>query len=175
MGSSWLTGGWWLGWPRSWGEPCWPTLNVHCCMSSWGIPLCQSASIWPCHQPGSYMEISWYDGLHISQRGIWLQLWMQDHYRWQFLQCHPTGRGYQVTEGLLIFLLKWVPLVPGWKSEMGLNKVMKLVYCWHEHGVHVNLAGKCRHVRNSQGKVKMTGLSSLARVACRNKPLDIFI
>jgi len=77
---------------------------------------------------------------------------------------------YEFTESLLIFLPKWVP-----KSETCLEKVPKLVYCWHEHGVHANLAEKHRNVGNSWGQVKMTSLLSLARVACRNKPLDILI
>src|SRR5882724_12741736 len=39
----------------------------------------------------------------------------------------------------------------------------------------MNLVEKHRNVRNSQWQVKMTGLLSLTRMACRNEPLDIFI
>src|SRR5882724_3690973 len=58
---------------------------------------------------------------------------------------------------------------------MCLDKVPKLVYCWHEHSVYVDLVEKHRNVRNSWWQVKMMGLLSLTRMACRNKPLDIFI
>src|SRR5882724_5033182 len=58
---------------------------------------------------------------------------------------------------------------------MHLDKVLKLVYCWHEHSVYVDLAEKHRNVRDSWWQVKMMGLLSLTRMACRNKPLDIFI
>src|SRR5882724_9275129 len=58
---------------------------------------------------------------------------------------------------------------------MCLDKVPKLVYCWHEHSVYVDLVEKHRNVRNSQWQVKMMGPPSLTRMACRNKPFDIFI
>ena len=58
---------------------------------------------------------------------------------------------------------------------MCLDEVPKLVYCWHEHSVYVDLAEKHRDVRDSWRQVKMMGLPSLTRMACRNEPLDIFI
>src|SRR5882724_3238814 len=58
---------------------------------------------------------------------------------------------------------------------MCLDEVLKLVYCWHEHSVYVDLAEKHRNVGDSLWQVKMMGLLSLTRMACRNKPLDIFI
>ena len=68
--------------------------------------------------------------------------------------CHSTPPAedilkYQVTKGLLIFLPKWAPLSPWWDCAMHLDKVLKLVYCWHEHGVYVNLVEKHRNVGNS--------------------------
>ena len=82
---------------------------------------------------------------------------------------------YEVTEGLLIFLLKWVPLSPGRQSATCLDEVPKLVYCQHEHSVYMDLVEEHRNVGNSQWQVKMMGLLSLTRMACRNEPLDIFI
>jgi len=58
---------------------------------------------------------------------------------------------------------------------MCLDEVPKLVSCWHEHSVYVDLAGKHRDVGDCWWQVKMMGLPSLKRMSCRNKPLDIFI
>ena len=47
---------------------------------------------------------------------------------------------------------------------MGLDKIAKLIDS--EHGINVNLVEKHRNVSNSQGKVKMMHLLSLAGMAC---------
>src|SRR5882724_3656080 len=82
---------------------------------------------------------------------------------------------YEVTEGFLIFLPKWAPLGPSCEHTTCLDQVTKLVYRRHEHSVYVDLAEKHRNVGDSLRQVKVTCLPSLTRMACRNKPLDIFI
>ena len=59
---------------------------------------------------------------------------------------------YEVTEGLLIFLLKWVPLSPGRQSATCLDKVPKLIYCGHEHGVDVSLVERVGMLGIVRGK-----------------------
>src|SRR5882724_2830235 len=53
---------------------------------------------------------------------------------------------YKVSESLLVFFPKRVPLGPRIQGTMGLNKIAKLIDSWHEHGVNMNLAEKCRNV-----------------------------
>src|SRR5882724_11159541 len=94
--------------------------------------------------------------------------------------CYPTPAAEgilknEVAEGLLVFLPKWAPLGPSQQRTMCLDEVLKLVYCWHEHSVYVDLAEKRRNVRDSWQQVKVTSLPSLTRMALQNKPLDIFI
>src|SRR5882724_1336892 len=71
---------------------------------------------------------------------------------------------YKVSESLLVFLLKRVPLRPRGQGTMGLDEIVKLFDS--EHGIDVNLVEKCRNVSNIWGKVKMMHLLSLAGMAC---------
>src|SRR5882724_10799052 len=57
---------------------------------------------------------------------------------------------YKVSERLLIFLLNMASLRPRGQGTMGLDKIAKHIDS--EHGINVNLAGKCRNVSNSWGK-----------------------
>src|SRR5882724_3742716 len=82
---------------------------------------------------------------------------------------------YKVSQSLLVFLPKRAPLGPGRQCTVGLNEIAKLVYSQHEHCVDMNLPEKHGNVGNSGQKVKMTGLASLAGMACRNEPLHIII
>ena len=82
---------------------------------------------------------------------------------------------YKIPKHLLVFLQKRVPLGPRRQGAASPDKIVKLIDGWHEHGININLAEKHGNVRNSRWKVKMTGLASLERMACRNKPLHIFI
>jgi len=50
------------------------------------------------------------------------------------------------------------------QGTMGLDKIAKLIDS--EHGINVNLVEEHRNVSNSQGKVKMMHLLSLAGMAC---------
>src|SRR5882672_9304891 len=76
---------------------------------------------------------------------------------------------YKITESLLIFLPKGMPFRPRRHGTMSLDKIVKLVYGWHEHGVNVNLPKEGGDVRNSWGQMKMMDLPSLAWMACQNK------
>src|SRR5882672_5746002 len=82
---------------------------------------------------------------------------------------------YKIAESLLIFLLKGMPFGPRRHGTTSLDKIAKLVYSWHEHGVNVNLPEEGEDVGNSQGQMNMTGLMSLAWMTCRNEPLHIFL
>ena len=50
---------------------------------------------------------------------------------------------YKVSESVLIFCPKRVTLGPRGKSTAGMDKRVKLIDGWHEHGVNVNLVERC--------------------------------
>jgi len=82
---------------------------------------------------------------------------------------------YKIAESLLIFLPKGMPFGPRGHGTTSLDEIAKLVHGQHEHGVDVNLPKEGGDVGNSRGQMKMTGLTSLARMTCGNEPLHIFL